>query len=383
MIPKTYLQVCGFGRASQLMCLAYTLVGLCCLPCLLMAQEGSASPGQLMFERRLPASALRERPVVLKPTPLLTFTDESHLAAAYVSRDRTGLTTRQEPAYSLRVLMLDNRGQQIAEGAFPTQTTSTRGLFAGGSGKLLIFANGRLDLVSDEFKSEKNVTLSDGAQRRVTILPSGDRQTILTVKHEGAASLADLWNTESLEKISSCKLAGTWEIPNSLLNDQGARLLPDTASDPETREVAVGKVCGERNVIYSWHGNPEFPAIVTAKTIVLAGDYSHFRIIHVGEGAVKEEHFGKHDFVDAEIRRSADGAIFAVAIKKFSGGSSFFDISPHLSGLRIVVFKSQGLSRIAEIRVPDTPKNRFDFAVSPKGSRIAILTDDYLQVFSL
>ncbi len=368
---------------QSVMRVAYTLFALFCLQSLVAAQERSQVSGKLIFERRLPVSALREAPIVLEPTPLLTFSDEDHLAAAYVSRDRTALTTRQEPAYSLRVLMLDNRGQQIAEGAFPTQTTSSRGLFAGGSDKFVVFANGRLGLVSAELKLEKNVTLSNGAQRKVAILPSGDRQTILTVKNEGAATLADLWNANSLEKISSCKLAGTWEIPNSLLNDQGARLLPDTASAVETQEIAVGKVCGQRNVVYSWHGNLEFPAIVTADTIVLAGDYSHFRVIHVGEGVVKEEHFGKHDFVDAEIRRSADGAIFAAAIKKFSGGSSFFDISPHLSNLRIVVFKSQDVSRIAEIRVPHTPKNRFDFALSPKGSRIAILADDYLQVFSL
>lgn len=345
-----------------------------------MGQDRTTSTGKLIFDRRLPISAFREEPRFLRLTHLLAFSGEHEIAVAYLSHERTGLATREEPAYSLNLVMLGTAGEQTAKAAFATQTSANRGLYVGKSGKFLVFANGRLELLSTALKSEKRVILSEGAKPAITILPSVDRQTILTLNTAPTGTLVDLWDANSLEKISSCTMQGSW--PDSLINDVDAGLVSD-ASSPETHQVAIGRVCGKHRVIYKWTGDPEFPAMISENAILLGGAYSHFQIIREGEGIIKEEHFGKRDLVDSEIRQSADGAFFAVAIKTFRGGSSFFDVSPHLSGLRIVVFSSQGLSKVADIRVPHIPKNRFDFSLSPQGSRIAILTDDYLQVFSL
>ncbi len=46
------------------------------------------------------------------------------------------------------------------------------------------------------------------------------------------------------------------------------------------------------------------------------------------------------------VEVSADGEIFAIAVKTFAGGNRFLDISSHLKRERVVVYKSGDGKRI-------------------------------------
>ncbi len=70
-------------------------------------------------------------------------------------------------------------------------------------------------------------------------------------------------------------------------------------------------------------------------------------------------------------------------VTQYAGGSGFLDLDAHLKSIRIVVYNSQDGKHIAEVSVHELPKFVFDFAVSPDGKLLTILSDGRLQIMPI
>jgi hypothetical protein len=116
--------------------------------------------------------------------------------------------------------------------------------------------------------------------------------------------------------------------------------------------------------------------------LLVAGGSSRIQFLTAdGTKPVWQDSFDKHnDLVSDHVETSASGEILAIAVKSFSGGNKFLDISPRLRHERIVVYKSTNGSRIKEIRVSPDAASVFGFALSADGKTVATVADGYLEI---
>jgi hypothetical protein len=85
--------------------------------------------------------------------------------------------------------------------------------------------------------------------------------------------------------------------------------------------------------------------------------------------------------VSGKVSVTPDGKRVAISLQRIKGG--FFDTERHLAALRVAVYDLFSKRRILTVDVAPLPKNDYDFALSPDGSKLAILNDRKVLVYSV
>lgn len=91
---------------------------------------------------------------------------------------------------------------------------------------------------------------------------------------------------------------------------------------------------------------------------------------------------GRGSMTDVAVARKAQIAAVALGHNK---GSDFWDTGHgiHLVGIDLIVDDLSAKRRVLTLHLPRVPKGNFDFALSPDGSRLAVLVDQTVSLYSV
>jgi len=90
----------------------------------------------------------------------------------------------------------------------------------------------------------------------------------------------------------------------------------------------------------------------------------------------------KNESFEGKIAAAAKADLFAVTITEGKGGG-FSDTDVRLTGMRVAVYSVSLGRQVASIPVLPLPQTSYDFALSPDGSKVAVLDDSHLSVYGL
>ena len=312
---------------------------------------------------------------------LLAFTSASQLIVGFVTRNGNALATRQEPGLTLHALTLNDSGRLVSERSFPVIDWYDNGLFTGAYNTLLVRWGQTLSLYShtNELLGEKQIP-----DRNIKILPLPGREAFV-VSHIFNGEI-EVFSSQALAPLNRC-LLGTHSWVTSVSNRNVLINYASLADDPWLRRIQVKQICGPLQFGYQWRDDKGQHA--TDTTLI---DDNHFLLAGPGSSAIEFFDRGirkwvdsldkKHESIDPHIAIDENGSTFAIAVLKSAGGNTFLDLDGHRVGIRIIVYRSDGI-RLAEISVDHLPSYVFDFAISPDGKTVAVLSDGELQLGSI
>jgi hypothetical protein len=221
-----------------------------------------------------------------------------------------------------------------------------------------------------ELLAERQVGSED-----VSVLPLPGRQAFV---------LAPYWKSHEIDVLKAQDLSSskTCAYPNfrsiTSVSEHNVLLrLASPSSDPLLRRLDVYEICGSRQFAYEWSGFPLTAALLDDTRIALTNP----NVVLMNKDIKKwtDSFKSKHESVEGPVSASENGDIFAVMVTRYVGGSDFLEVDAHLKSTRIVVYSSGNGKHLAEVPVEHLPKYVFDFAVSPDGKLLAILSDGELQ----
>jgi hypothetical protein len=134
-----------------------------------------------------------------------------------------------------------------------------------------------------------------------------------------------------------------------------------------------GEACYDSNVF----------ALIADKSFIYA--CREFSFVSGGQVLMREK-FGKGERpVNAKLSVADNGRFIAISLSRISVNLRGVDLDPieSLSELRVVVYDLVLKKRIQTIEISPLPRQYYDFALSPDGSRLAILNDRTVSVCEL
>jgi hypothetical protein len=157
-------------------------------------------------------------------------------------------------------------------------------------------------------------------------------------------------------------------------------LYSNRPDQPRLRNAEVAQICGPSQFSYSWEGDPFSAMLVDGDGLLLAGGSATVRYV-VGDKLQWKDTFNKAaDQVSNHVEADENGELAAIAVKKFGGGNQFLDIPNKLKGIKVVAYQISTGKRVWEVPVDPLPLSQFDFALSPKGDVLAIISDGFLEI---
>ena len=316
---------------------------------------------------------------------IISVAPNGEVVLGFVTRDRTGLATRELPPLSLHVVRFAKNGKFLAQSAVPTPSWYENAVFYGSNDTLLIRAGTKLYLFSQNMErlADKDLPLtSDSGMIDWKIRPLPSRNTFLLYNYRGTETSIALLRWSDLKPVKEC----AYDPNDQLLSVSQSNLLsfrPGGSKDPLGRTVIVTEICGSSRFSYSWEGNATSAALIDDDTFILAGGSSSVGIVAGNKVRWTDAFDRKSDVVNSHVEVTADSQIVAIAVKKFEGGSKFLDISPKLKSVKIVVYQAASGKKILECTVNPPPSDGFDYALSPDGDVLAIVSDGFLEIVQL
>lgn len=302
-------------------------------------------------------------------------------AVSFVTRDRMGLATREFPPLSLHLVKFARDGSFLSQGTIPTSSWDDNAILYGSNGTLLIRAGTKLGVYSPQLKpfaAMELPLLSKSALIMWEIFPLPDRAAFVLYADQSMRLL----NWGNLELVRKCTESDFY-IAHSVSNREIMAHRPSRWDHPYRRTVDISEICGPYLFSYSWEGNTTSAALVDDKSMLLAGGGSSISLVVSNETRWTAEFDKKSDVVADHVEISSDGLLLAVAVVRLVGGSRFLDIDRKLKSVRVVGFQATSGKRSFEIPVNPNPSSRFDFALSPQGDTISIVSDGVLEIHPL
>ena len=129
-------------------------------------------------------------------------------------------------------------------------------------------------------------------------------------------------------------------------------------------------------------GCVSLPTMATNQ-IVVNGACGELSIVTTDGHVLWKDHTERNEsFSGEKTAVSQNGKVFAVSLTQGQGGG-FFDRDVRMAKKRVAVYDITSMKRLVVIEVLPLPSTRCDFAVSPDGSKLAILNDRTLSVYSV
>jgi hypothetical protein len=117
--------------------------------------------------------------------------------------------------------------------------------------------------------------------------------------------------------------------------------------------------------------------------VLVAGGGSAVRFVVDGRIRWTDLLDKKSDVISDHVEVSSDSQLVAISVKRLTGGSRLFDISRHLKSTRVIVYQAKSGTRALEVFADPTPCSSFDFALSPQGDTLAIVSDEFVEIVPL
>lgn len=305
------------------------------------------------------------------------------IIVGFLTRDRKGLTTRELPAFSLHVLRFREDGMLLSQTAIPTENRNENAVFSGIDGRILVRAGSKLDLFSDKFEllAKKDLASTPGsAFYKWKIFPLPERAAFLLYEFQRDNTSTELVDWHDLQSVRRCSL----HQHNQLLSVSRNNVLwlhPTPGNAPLLRSIEISKICGPSQLSYSWKDRSTHAELITDQSIIVAGGAGSSTVDYVKSGKIQwtDSFNKKSDVISNHVEVSSAGTTVALEVNTLTGGSTLLDIPRKLKQIRMIVYKANSGRRALNLSVKGSAPKEFDFALSPKGDVLAIVSDGYLQ----
>lgn len=315
---------------------------------------------------------------------LLSFFTNGDLIVGFVTRENSGLTTREHSLMNLHAITFSEEGVFRSKREFSTTDWYGNELFTANKDELLVRMGTDLVLYSQD---NKQLAKRELQNRNPLVFSLPNHNAFVTESTRGDLAhfqrVLELLDSQSLETINTCFCTKCW-----LLSASNHNMLIDNTDDyhPVFR-TAVIQFCGPLQFKYEWridtkeHAN--WATLTDDSHFLLAGGMAPIEFFDRGTRQWKDSFNQKHDEVDRKVAIDEKGDRFAVLVQTYVGNSDFWDLNGRLKSERIVVYNSASGKRLAEIPVEHLPSIIFNFKLSPDGKLLAILSDGDLQLNSI
>jgi hypothetical protein len=304
---------------------------------------------------------------------LLAFDSRGDVLVGFTMRAGDALATREQPALSLQVVKLSNTGRFLSQLGLPTTAWVGNSIFVTSSGNLLLRTPDELTLYSATGKILARRAIAD-RRAFLHVLP-GQQRAVLDEAHT-----VELFQLETLATVKKCM----WGRESSFSANNALITFPqDYASMLRPFRLAVSEICGPTQFTYEWGLLPG------GGEAILLDDR---RFITIGQKAIElvdrdtpqwRDSLHKSTLVHSFHTREVAGR-FPLIAARYVGGSLAFDINGCLQSAKAIVYRTSDGKHLAEVPIqhPGKPPFRypFDFALSPDGSLLAVLSDGFVQL---
>jgi hypothetical protein len=314
----------------------------------------------------------------------------------FAVRERSGLVTREQPAFSLHVVRLLPDGKMDLSLSLDANGWRNNSIYLSDRDQIIVRANDSLQLLqADSGQASTGNTLGKtiapcGWNCRITQSPS--RRTLLLYDVEPLLTLIDTSRLPIVKRCAKPRYETDSITDNfAYFSEQTPRLEISTyrwpLCDYEHRAELPFQIRGRYTVLndQSFVANGD-ALVANAPTKPDRDANSNLEVISF-DGHVKfRQHMPKHEHWDnfwVPIRSSERGDRIAVDILTTRGGNRTLDISSHVTARRIAVFDIEAGKELASVPVNPAHRYRFEFDLSQDGRRIAILEDDAVKVVDL
>src|SRR6266478_3054061 len=315
-------------------------------------------------------------------TQIISGGQHGDILTGFVTRDQTGLATRKLPPLSLHVVRFTKDGEFLSQEIIPTPSWNENAILFGADGDLLIRTGTKLSLLSPQMQrlADRELPLTlNGNHVYWRILPLPNRSGFLLHNLRGSDESIALYNWKDLTAIRECAYSPHDE-PLSVWNKNILSFRPGRKENPLRREVTISEICGPFQFTYSWDEEPMSAQLADDSSIILAGGGPSVSLVVNEKVQWKHVFNKKSDVVSNHVEVSADGQVLAIAVKEFRGGSRVLDISSKLKSIEVVVYQAKTGEKVLAVSVNPTPSSSFDFALSPLGDLLAIVSDGFMEI---
>jgi hypothetical protein len=320
----------------------------------------------------------------------VVFLDDSRLLTYEVASETGQLPSSVDPevssTFNLRLSMLDSgSGELLRAKDWPTrQNESSLNI---GIDKILLRTGPRLRILGPDFSELQQLPLNHpDPYERWEILTSPDRATVL-LNHS-------LLNAQrGLDGSHFYVLDGSTLVVKNDWNASPAVLNQDYASSNAAIALEEG-MSKPRHLVISTFGTKKWKTFWNEPSGSCGGRFTFLTdqtIAYVCNGFLKISTDGqvlfKDTFQKGESQRlskkfsvSKDGKAVSILLDV---SHDFWDTNLHTDAIHIAVYNPTNKPRAVTLDIKPLPKDDFDFALSPDGSKLAVLNDQNISVYSI
>lgn len=310
----------------------------------------------------------------------LEFMDDQHLIVHEVDLDSKQLSSRENPlvssSFQLRLSVFEAAsGVQKAVGKWGTRPHQA-GVYRT-SGGILVRTASTLTQVSEDLKELRKLSFPISNVSSLSLLSVSPSGNSILVNHYNQVSS----NFEVLEG-TTLSLAISW-------NEQRPLRRLYTISD----KAIVAADFNQQNILSTEFGAKKWATVAGKEKLGCVGlptfiDDRHLvnackrlSVIDLDGNVVYEDRLAKEQVFGNKVAASVKGRWIAVAVKQISG-SDFWDTgNVRITGMQVFVYDLVARQRVLELAVQPVPQSDFDFALSPDGSKLALLNDSIVSVY--
>jgi hypothetical protein len=359
------LNLCLAQRVAAL----FLIVSLLAVP--LSAKKRACRPHATPASHSFPLRSFGYRAANLEPElPLgkrhnrVGFVDKDTLAISFqLPSDQPRLSTRQMPSsYFLRLVLVDlTEGKETVSTTWPGRVYSS-GVHVLADGNLLLTGSEKLTLYSRELKLLAQIPLSG---ENVEITPSTSGKTLWMAYVESGHHVLEMRSARDLSSM------GEWpeEKPAAGWSASDAAIV--TRVDRGQVQILKKSPSSAWNRIFGDYGcYPGTPSYVSEDRIVFLS-CQELLFMNTNGGIVDREPLLRGERMDAQTETAQSGEIAAISLRRGQGSR------------RLFVYDVAGGRAAGSVAVNLPQRWHYSYAVSPGGTRIAVLADGVVNVYSV
>jgi hypothetical protein len=298
---------------------------------------------------------------------------------------------KEAAPHRVHAIVLDLANWKVQSVSDWLVTVSDICLLATTDGRFIVRTRGKITLYSPQIKPLKEFEIPYARKPvfeewRISVTPS--RKSI-ALEHYLGHDLNITWiDAESLSALRSGNApSGIFGLVSNFRNAfmSSDDMLVGTV-EPELSkncEVSIAKNYDPWKILYQAAGSCGYGAQAINSETIFLPKVDEWLLLDTGGRVLHQEALGKNERA-VESRMSANGERIVIPILTSKGGIEALDISPRILFNRLVVFD---LIRNAVVEVVDSHQLNLDhltgFALSPDGSRLALLRNDAVEIYRL
>ncbi|HZQ22699.1 MAG TPA: hypothetical protein VFA89_07850 [Terriglobales bacterium] len=222
----------------------------------------------------------------------------------------------------------------------------------------------------------QHIALPEGGASIISVSPTG--KTVMINQYDGKESYFEIRDGDGFQIRTS------WSETPPLRHLYSISDAAIVAADPDQKQVIASDFSSGRWRILKGNFKPGcvyWPIFVGEK--VAASEICGKLVLFSTAGqTIMESRPEKHESEGEKIEAARDGTIVAVSLTRRKGGG-VFDTNVRRVSDQIIVYDLSSTSRVLTLDLAPVPKIEYHFALSPDGSKLAVVTDNQVSVYSV